>query len=195
VIALRDGAVRRDVRDVYRSVWDEYLAMSRAGLVPWAPVTDEAAERAALAGDPRDRVAGGLVEFAESLDLAPALLVVLADLRALSASDRDLGRYSFVGGASIYPFVWNLLLAARAEGLGGVMTTVAARREEELRALLHVPDPWVVAALVVLGYPVHQPSKLRRRSVAEFATWDHFDGTSLGVDESRAQPDRTETDR
>ena len=73
-----------------------------------------------------------------------------------------------VGGASIYPFVWSLLLAARAEGLGGVTTTVAIRREAELRALFGIPESVAVAALVVLGRPVSQPTKLRRAPVGSF---------------------------
>ena len=61
----------------------------------------------------------------------PVLLVVLADLRALAAVDRDGDRYTFAGGASVYPFAWNVLLSARAEGLGGVVTTMAIRHEPE----------------------------------------------------------------
>ena len=58
--------------------------------------------------------------FAERLDEVPVLLAVLVDLGALAAVDRDLDRYTFAGAASVYPFAWNLLLAAREEGLGGV---------------------------------------------------------------------------
>ena len=117
--------------------------------------------------------------FAETLDTAPALLLVLADLAALAAIDRDLPRYTLAGGASIYPFVWSLLLAARTEGLGGVTTTVAIRREDDVRALFGVPDTLAVAGLVVLGHPVHQPHTLRRAPVSSFAWIDRFEGTPL----------------
>ena len=86
-----------------------------------------------------------------------------------------------MGGASIYPFVWSLLLAARTEGLGGVTTTVAIRREEEVRALFGIPDTVAVAALVVLGRPVHQPGRLRRAPVADFTWVDRYEGPSLGT--------------
>ena len=99
------------------------------------------------------------------LDTAPALLLVLADLRALAAVDRDLPRYTLAGGASIYPFVWSLLLAARSEGLGGVMTTMPVRREDDVRALFGIPDTVAVAALVVLGRPVSAPRRLTRAPV------------------------------
>jgi hypothetical protein len=116
--------------------------MGAAGLVPWAPVTDPEAERVALASAPAfaEAAAAGPGGFAEHLDEVPVLLVLLADLRALAAVDRDLDRYTLVGGASIYPFAWSILLAARAEGLGGVMTTMATRHETDVRTLLHVPD-------------------------------------------------------
>ena len=82
---------------------------------------------------------------------------MLADLTALAAVDRDLPRYTFAGGASIYPFVWSLLLAARTEGLGGVMTTMPVRQEDDVRALFGIPATVAVAALVVLGRPVDGP--------------------------------------
>jgi nitroreductase len=86
-----------------------------------------------------------------------------------------------VGGASIYPFAWSLLLAAREEGLAGVMTTMAVRDEPALKRLLGVPDHVVVAGVLALGHPVHQPTRLRRAPVEEFATVDRFDGPRFGA--------------
>jgi len=181
VIVVKDPAARAALRDIYLAGWYEYLALASAGLVPWAPVTDREAEAAALGDAPRFAEAGAATPgFAETIDTAPALLLVLADLRALAAVDRDLPRYTLVGGASIYPFVWSLLLAARAEGLGGVMTSVAVRREDEVRALFGIPETVAVAALVVLGRPVTVPRKLRRAPVGSFAWIDRYDGSPLG---------------
>jgi nitroreductase len=177
VIVVKEAATRRALRDLYLSGWYEYLAMGAAGLVPWAPVTDRSAEAAALADAPRFAQAGSTAPgFAETLHAAPALLLVLADLSALAAVDRDLPRYTLAGGASIYPFVWSLLLAARAEGLGGVMTTMPVRREDDVRALFAIPGEIAVAALVVLGRPVHAPRRLRRAAVASFAWVDRYGG-------------------
>ena len=92
-----------------------------------AEARSHAADFAAAAGE------GG---FAEHLDDVPALLLVVADLRALAAVDRDLDRYTLVGGASIYPFCWSMLLAARAFGLGGVFTTMVVAREDEVREVV-----------------------------------------------------------
>jgi nitroreductase len=183
VVVVRDGDIRRRLRDIYLQGWYPYLAMGAAGLVPWAPLTDRAAEAAALEAAPEmaASAAAGPGGFAEHLDEVPVLLVLLADLRALAAVDRDLDRYTFVGGASIYPFAWSVLLAARAEGLAGVMTTMATRHEDDVRALLAVPDHLAVAGVVALGWPVHQPTRLRRRPVSDFATVDRFDGPPLAT--------------
>jgi len=178
VVVLRDPTLRAAVRDLYLAGWYEYLAQRAAGLTPWAPVTDRDAEAAAVAkaGEVAEAAAAGPGGFAEHLDTVPVLLVVLADLRALAAVDRDLDRYTFVGGASVYPFVWSVLLAAREEGLGGVLTTMPIRREPELRELLGVPDELAVAAVVALGHPIAALTRLRRSAVDAFTTLDRADG-------------------
>jgi nitroreductase len=178
VVVVKDPATRRALRDLYLPGWRDYLAMRQAGLVPWAPVTDEQAERDAVqqAGALPEEALGG---FAAHLDEVPVLLVLLADLRALAAVDRGYERYTMAGGASFYPFAWSILLAARAEDLGGVMTTMAIRREPEVKGLLGVPDEFVVGGVIALGHPVHQPRRLSRRPVGEFATVDRFDGPSF----------------
>ncbi len=175
VIVVKDPELRRRLRDLYAVGWSHYLAQRAAGLVPWAPITDRQAEAEAMAtaepADPGD--------FATNLDTVPALLVVLADLRGLAAVDRDHDRYTFAGGASIYPFVWNLLLAARAHGLGGVLTTMLIHQEQAARDLLQVPPEHAIAAMVALGHPVTRPTRLRRTPVPEFTTVDTFHGTPL----------------
>ncbi|MBN2625013.1 MAG: nitroreductase family protein [Acidimicrobiales bacterium] len=182
VVVVKDVDARRRLRDLYLDGWYEYLAMGAAGLTPWAPVTHRAAEARAVADADRiaREAAAGPGGFAEHLDEVPALLVVFADLRALAAVDRDLDRYTLAGGASIYPFTWSLLLAARSEGLGGVVTTMPIRREADVKALFGAPDELAVAAVVALGRPVRQPRRLTRRPVAEWASTDRVDGAPFG---------------
>ena len=177
VILVQNPDVRRALRDLYLPGWYEYLAQRSAGLTPWAPVTDRAAEAEAVThADEMQALGPG---FAEHLDAVPVLLVVIADLRALAAVDRDSDRYSFAGGASVYPFVWSVLLAARAEGLGGVMTTMVIREEEAAKELLGVPEEFAIAAVVALGHPVKRPRKLTRADVEDFTTVDSFSGSPL----------------
>ena len=60
---------------------------------------------------------------------------------------------TITSGASIYPAVQNIMLAARALGLGTVLTTLHARHEKEVKELLDIPDNVDTAALIPLGYP------------------------------------------
>jgi nitroreductase len=181
VVVVRDPEVRAALRDLYLPGWYEYLAQRAAGLTPFAPITDDTAEARASAEAPA--IAKTMAEsgggFAEHLDDVPVLLVLLADLRALAAMDKGGPRYTMAGGASIYPFAWSVLLAAREEGLAGVITTMPIRREDEVKALLRVPDEFVLAAVLALGRPVHQPRRLTRNAVDQFTTVDHFDGPAF----------------
>jgi len=176
VIVVQDAARRRAVRDLYLDGWHDYVAHVLAGLVPFSPLASDE-DRAAAAAKREAAITSSRPDgFPETLDKVPVMLVICADLHALAAVDRDLDRYQMVGGASIYPFVWNILLAARARGLGGVMTTIATRNESGMREALDIPGDQIVASVVALGYPVSRLTKLTRRSVEEFTTSDTFVG-------------------
>lgn len=177
VVVVKDAANRRRLRDCYLKGSREYLALAAAGLRPWSPTNDRAAEARALAAE-NHATPGG---FAENFDQAPVLLALFADLSMLAAIDRDADRYTFAAGASIYPFAWNVLLAARQEGLGGVITTIAIRDEATVKTILGASDPLALAAVIALGYPVHQPRRLRRAPVSSFVTVDSIDGPAFDV--------------
>jgi len=179
VIVVRNAMARIAVRDAYVEAWRDYIAHLLAGLIPFSPLASDEDRAAALAqreaADQRSNPDG----FPENLESVPAMLVVCANLEVLAATDRDLERYTISGGASIYPFVWNILLSARERGLGGVITTVATRREEDLQAALNIPPTFAVASVVALGYPMKRHTKLTRRPVEQFTTIDAFDGEPL----------------
>ena len=174
VAVVRDPAIRRGLADLMQPVWDEYVIATRAGQVPFNAIDYRAVDRPVHVPNP-------LLDRIESI---PVVLAVAADLRRIVAADLDLGRATVVPGASIYPFCWNVLLAARARGLGGVLTTFLSRQEPAAAPLLHLPDGHALAATVFLGHPVHQPTRLRRNEVASFASVDVFDGPPLvdGID-------------
>ena len=176
VVVVKDSANRRRLRECYLRGSREYMALLAAGLRPWAPTNDREAEARALAAENVSAVG----DFAEKFDEAPVLLALFADLSMLAAVDRDADRYTFAGGASLYPFAWSILLAARDESLGGVITTIAIRQEPEVKALLGAPDHLALAAVIALGYPVRQPRRLRRQPVSSFATVDSIDGPAFG---------------
>jgi nitroreductase len=181
VVVVKDPATRRAMRDAYLPGWYQYLAQVAAGLTPWAVVTDRALEASSVAGAAaiEATAADGPGGFAEHFDEVPVMLVLLADLTRLATVDRDIDHYTLVGGASIYPFAWSILLAARTEELAGVMTTMVVRDEATVLELLGVPDTHIVAGVLALGHPVRQPSRLRRGPVEEFASVDRFDGPAL----------------
>ncbi len=70
-------------------------------------------------------------------------------------------------GASIYPACQNLLLAARAIGLGGALSGFHLSVADELAALLGLPDEAAIAATVTLGHPGGGHGPVRRRPLAE----------------------------
>lgn len=175
VVVLRDPEVRVRIRDLYVLGWREYMAHVLAGLVPFAPIdgghwtgpgVDLEVARATPAPMP----------FADHLDEVPVLLLVVVELGALAVTDNGLDRQSIVGGGSVYPFCHNLLLAARDVGLGGVLTTVLCRQEPAVKELLDIPDTHAVAALVAIGHPATQVTRLRRAPVEAFTTVDRFGG-------------------
>ncbi len=154
----------------------EYMAQTMAGAVPFA-AGDDGAWHGSIVDLEAARSTDSPIGLVASIESAPVLLVIVADLRTLAVTDIDSDHISIIGGASIYPFVHNVLLAARNEGLAGVLTTFACRAEPELRELLALPASHAVAAVIPLGYPVHQATKLKRKSISEFVTIDRFDGS------------------
>ena len=94
----------------------------------------------------------------------------------VAAFDQYLDRIGVISGASVYPFVWNILLAARNEGYGGVLTTIAVAEEPRVKELLGIPEDYAIAAVLPLGKPVRQITKLTRKPVAEVASRERFDG-------------------
>ncbi|HUN31955.1 MAG TPA: nitroreductase family protein [Trebonia sp.] len=82
------------------------------------------------------------------------------------------------GGANIYPAIWSALLAARAEGVGGVLTTVLRYAEPEVMDLLGVPagPGWRLTAMLALGYPLGRWGvAANRRPVHEVASRNQWD--------------------
>jgi len=107
---------------------------------------------------PRARLERAMQHFVDHFEAVP--VVVLACL----VRYRPPNPYE---GNSVYPACQNLLLAARARGLGGVMTMWHAPVEDELRRLLAIPDGVVVSATIPLGYPEGSHGPVRRRPLAE----------------------------
>ena len=168
VALVKDVALRRRLADLMQPVWDEYMGAVHAGATPyaWGRSID-----AAPIPTPNPLLAG--------IEQVPVVLAIAADLDDIALMDGILDRPAIVGGASIYPFCWNIILAARDRGLGGVVTTFLSRNEPAAAPLLALPDGHALAATIFLGHVERHPTKLRRRPVEQFATVDRFDGPPL----------------
>jgi nitroreductase len=171
VVVLRDQDTRSALADLGLTAARRYTAQLANGESPWNPLQPSGVDRSTIeATEVPPQMSAPLRE-------APVVLVICLDLAVVAATDQDLDRVAVVPGASVYPFVWNILLAARNEGYGGVLTTMAVAEEPRVKELLGVPDTYAIAAIVPLGKPVRQVTKLRRRPVPEFATRERFDGS------------------
>ncbi|WP_432479741.1 nitroreductase family protein [Nocardioides sp. GXQ0305] len=175
IVVVRDPATRARLAEITAPGARRYHAQRAAGETPWSGYSPSAVTEAEVAATAVP------ASVTEPLQRAAVVLVVCVDLRAVAALDKELDRVGIVGGASVYPLVWNILLAARNEGFGGTITTMAVAEEPALKELLGIPDPYAVAAVVPLGKPVKQLSRLTRVAVGELACREHWGGEPLRV--------------
>ena len=96
----------------------------------------------------------------------------------MASFDSKLDRVGVISGASIYPFVWNILLAARDEGLGGTITTFVGGSDVEL-GIFCGASHYAFSAMIPMGKPVKQLTRLSRNPVNSFAVLETFDGPVL----------------
>jgi nitroreductase len=175
VVVVRDPATRERLVEITGPGARRYHAQRAAGETPWSAwtpsnVTEEQVEQTEVPA-----------QVTDPLRRAAVVLVVCVDLRAVAAIDQDLDRVGVVAGASVYPLVWNILLAARNEGFGGTITTMAVAEEPALKELLGIPEPYAVAAVVPLGKPVRQLKRLTRVAVEDFTHLEHWQAGPLQV--------------
>jgi nitroreductase len=147
-LVIRDAAKRARLGELYHEAWGELMK------TPYY--------RGASAAPPDSRE-GKMVASARHLaeHLAEAPVLVLACIGT------DGARPTLTTGASIYPAVQNLMLAARALGIGSCITTIHKYRDTQVKELLGIPADVETAALIPLGYPLGKFGRPPRRPVAE----------------------------
>jgi len=155
-LIIRDGAKRARLGELYREAWGELMK------VPYY---------AGAAKEPPDSPAGRMLASARHLSehLGEAPVLVLACV----ALDPGVTP-SLTTGASIYPAVQNLMLAARAHGVGSCITTIHRFRDAQVKELLGIPAGVETAALIPLGYPRGRFGRPPRRPLREVAFADHW---------------------
>lgn len=173
VIVVRDMKTREALAELTKPAAKRYTAQQQLKENPFNTIVPTRADAATIAQtEPMFRLIEPVLK-------AAVVLVICVDLRVVASTDQELSRIGVISGASIYPFAWNILLAARNEGFGGTITTLACSQEPKIQALLGIPPHVAVAAVMPLGKPVKQLSKLRRKPVAEFAVREGWGGAPL----------------
>ena len=104
--------------------------------------------------------------LADHLHEAPYLIIPCGFLLPINSG--------IASGSSIYPAIQNLMLAARALGLGTVLTTLHRQNEDAVRALLGIPENAHTAALIPVGWPIGRFGEGPRKPVEEVTYWDHW---------------------
>jgi nitroreductase len=174
VIVVREQATKDALADLSAPAAKRYAAQVQAGENPWNTIDRTRVDAATVASTPAP------LRLIEPVLKAAVVLVICVDLKVVASMDSELSRVGVISGASIYPFAWNILLAARHEGYAGTITTLAAAQEPAVQALLGLPAHVALAAVMPLGRPAKRLTKLKRKPVAEFAMLERWGGPPLG---------------
>jgi nitroreductase len=174
VILVRDPKTREGLAAATVPAAKRYAAQVQVGESPWNTIDTSRVDAATIERTPAPP------RLIEPVLKAPVVLVICVDLKVVASMDSELKRVGVISGASIYPFAWNILLAARHEGFAGTITTLATAQEPALQALLGLPAHVAVAAVMPLGRPVKAITKLTRKPVGEFAMIERWGGPPLG---------------
>jgi nitroreductase len=163
-LVVTDPDLRDRIGALYLRAWERYAPAVAQLLPPMDEATARRHERNVEASDELARTLGRVPVLV--LVLMPRISMVVTDVEG----DMDVGPTY----ASVYPAVQNLILAARAQGLGTVLTTVWRIHEDELRALCDIPERFEVVALLPLGHPKGRWGVAPRRPAASLTSWDRY---------------------
>ena len=159
-VVVTDAAIKRQVAEWYREGWDRAYGRRRDQILAVPPAADGLSQRSFLAAE----------HLARHIDEAPVWIFPVLRHAADSGNPRL--------GSSIYGAVQQLILAARAYGIGTTLTTLYAAHEAELRPLLGLPDDALTMGLLPLGYPARGHwSQPKRRPVEEVTHWNRWGAT------------------
>ena len=174
VVVVRDPRTKETLAALSSVAAKRYAAQVQLGENPWNTIDPTAADATIIERTPAP------ARLTEPIARAPMVLVICVDLKVVASMDQNLDRVGIVSGASIYPFAWNILLAARHEGFAGTITTLAVAQEPKVKELLGVPSHVAVCAVMPLGRPSRELTRLRRKGVSEFAVRERWGGETFG---------------
>lgn len=158
-IVVRDAEQRRRLAALNKAAVEAYVAPGggRASALPHQP------------DDKRQRMLAAVLWQAENLQHIPALII------ACYQFGQPVRQGQAMGGGSIWPAVQNLLLAARALGLGAAPTTLGLANRAAAREVLGLPDDVEAFCLIPVGYPMGRFGPVTRLPVEETLHWDRWD--------------------
>src|SRR5882672_6340817 len=144
VVIVRERATREALSALNVPAAKRYAAQVQNGESPWNTIDPPRVDAATIERtQPPARLTEAVLK-------AAAVLVICVDLKVVASTDQDLDRVGVISGASIYPFAWNILLAARQEGFAGTITTLAVAEEPKIQLLLDIPKHVAIAAVMPL---------------------------------------------
>lgn len=158
-LVVRDPAVKQQL-----------AALNRVGVEAY--IGPQVEEPGSLSHQPeakRRRMLESVIWQMEHMAEIPALIIA-----CLEFGQKVDGATAQRGGGSIWPGVQNLLLAARALGLGAAPTTLALGDQDAVRAALKMPDTMAALCLIPVGYPLGKFGPVTRKPISEimrFDTW------------------------
>ena len=153
-LVVRDPEVKRTAGAFYKRAWEEQVSPRYRAGEP-APGMDR--ERFL-------RLLAAAEHLAHHIHEAPVWIVPCL----------EGGTPTRTSGSSIYPAVENMLLMARALGLGATLTTLHLIFEREVEAALGLPPEAHSYAILPIGYPLGRFGPVRRMPLAEVAYEDRW---------------------
>jgi nitroreductase len=163
-LVVRDPELKQRIGAVYLRAWERYGAATEAAM------GDRFPNESARAAWQRNVAASD--HLAQHLGEASALVLVLMPDIEMTVTDDEGVMDVGPTYASVYPAVQNFVLAARALGLGTVLTTVYRIHEDEVRAVCDIPDRYEIVALLPLGHPKGNWGVAARRPAESLTSWN-----------------------
>lgn len=151
-LVVTDDDIRQRLSDAIREAFD-----TRMTAFPNPDEIDDATRR---------RMYRGARNLFQNFAAAPVWIIPCL-LTDLSRSPGDL-----LAGSSIYPSIQNMMLAARAEGLGTVITTPQAMILDQLREELSIPESALPVAMIPMGHPDANFGPVTRKPLADVLHWN-----------------------
>jgi nitroreductase len=158
-IIVRDPVVKQKLADMNRKGVEAYIG-------PMAGSGDSLPHQNA---DKRQRMVDAVLWQMEHMHELPALVIACMEFGVKVTPE-----IAAQGGGSIWPGIQNLLLAARAVGLGAAPTTLGLIDREAVNETLNLPETMAAFCLIPVGYPLGKFGPVTRKPVEEITRFDSW---------------------